>query len=129
MSGLRLVYSLRGWDDYTTLALSRDYSLRDYLFRYWKKFIKHLDESSEALVFQQTWTAFLIATSPSKTYYKSMCFRKNSKFPNRLAVKAHHTKLDVITFFNTHNRQYGIFKKSSSIIEFFTLKYFPSPPH
>ncbi|CAF4653413.1 unnamed protein product, partial [Rotaria magnacalcarata] len=26
--------------------------------------MKHLDESSEALAFQQTWIAFLIATSP-----------------------------------------------------------------
>jgi hypothetical protein len=125
ISGLRLVYGLSGWDDYTTLILSRDFTLRDYLFKYWKKFMKHLDESSEALVFQQTWTAFLIATSPSKNYYKSMGFRKNSKFPNRLSAKAQHIKLDVITFFNNHTKQYGIFKKSTAMIEYFILKFFP----
>ncbi len=91
ISGLRLVYSLWGWDDYTTLILSRD-----YLFRYCNKFIKHLEESPEALIFQQSWTAFLIATFLSKEYYKSMGFRKNSKFHNRLAIKAQHIKLDVI---------------------------------
>lgn len=125
ISGLRLVYGLYGWDDYTTLILSRDYTLRDYIFKYWKKFMKHLDESAEALVFQQTWTAFLIATSPSKSYYKSMGFRKNSKYPNRLSLNAQHIKLDVITFFNNHNKQYGIFKKSTAMIEYFVLKFFP----
>lgn len=103
-SGLRLIYNLLGWDDLTTLALSREYSIRDYLFKYWKKFMKHLDESPEAIVFQQTWNAFLIATSPSKTVYKSMGFRKNSKFSNRLSTKAHHLKLDVISFFNNHEK-------------------------
>jgi hypothetical protein len=98
-SGLRLVYSLWVWDDYTTLILSRDYSLRDYVFRYWKKFIKHLDESPEALVFEQTSTAFLIATAPTKEYYKSIGFRKNSKFANRFSLKAKHIKLDVLTLF------------------------------
>ncbi|CAF1681552.1 unnamed protein product [Rotaria magnacalcarata] len=125
ISGLRLVYGLCGWDDYTTLILSRDYTLRDYIFKYWKKFMKHLDESSEALTFQQTWTAFLIATSPCKSYYKSMGFRKNSKFPNRLSAQAQHIKLDVITFFNNHNKQYSIFKKSTAMIEYFVLKFFP----
>jgi hypothetical protein len=54
-----------------------------------------------------------------------MGFRKNSKFPNRLAIKAQHIKLDVITFFNNHTIQYGIFKKFSSMLEYFILKYFP----
>ena len=125
LSGLRLVYGLWGWDDYTTLILAKDYTLRDYIFKYWKKFMKHLDESSEGLIFQQTWTAFLIATSPSKSYYKSMGFRSNSKFANRLATRAQHIKLDVITFFNNHNKQYGIFKKSTAMIEYFAMKFFP----
>jgi len=29
--GLKLVYSLNGWDDFTTLVLSQEKSLRDYL--------------------------------------------------------------------------------------------------
>jgi hypothetical protein len=125
ISGLRLVYGLGGWDDYTTLILAREYTLRDYIFKYWKKFMKHLDESSEALIFQQTWTAFLIATSPSKSYFKSMGFRSNSKFANRLATRAQHIKLDVITFFNNHNKQYAIFKKSTAMIEYFVMNVFP----
>jgi hypothetical protein len=57
-----------------------------------------------------------------------MGFRKNSKFPNRLALKAQHVKLDIITFFNNHNKQYGIFKKSTAALEYFVMKYFPHHP-
>jgi hypothetical protein len=31
-SGLRIVYGLWGWDDYTVLVLSREKSLMDYLY-------------------------------------------------------------------------------------------------
>jgi len=41
-TGIRLVYSLWGYDDLTTLVLSREFSLRDYLFKYWLRFQKHL---------------------------------------------------------------------------------------
>jgi hypothetical protein len=47
-TGLRLVYSLWGYDDLATLALSRDLSLRDYLYKYWLRFQNHLDTASEA---------------------------------------------------------------------------------
>jgi Reverse transcriptase (RNA-dependent DNA polymerase) len=68
MTGIRLVYSLWGYEDFTTLALSREFSLRDYLYRYWLSFQKHLEEASEAIFYRQTWNAFLIATSPNKDY-------------------------------------------------------------
>ncbi|CAF4932124.1 unnamed protein product [Rotaria sp. Silwood1] len=48
--GIRLVYSLWGYEDFTTLALSREFSLRDYLYKYWLRFQKHLDEASEAII-------------------------------------------------------------------------------
>ena len=127
-TGLRVVYSLWGYDDLTTLALSREFSLRDYLFKYWLRFQKHLDTASEADTYRQTLTAYFIAKSPFKTYYKSMGFRQNSRFPNRLAERAKHMYLDVIAFIDVHKEQYGYFKKSSSILEFFVLKYFSVKP-
>jgi hypothetical protein len=54
ITGLRIVYSLWGYEDFVTLALSREYSLRDYLYRYWLKFYKHLEEAPEALAYRQT---------------------------------------------------------------------------
>jgi hypothetical protein len=128
-TGLRLVYSLWGYDDIATLALSREFSLRDYLYKYWLKLQKHLDSAAEADAFRQTLTAYFIAKSPSKTYYPSMDFNKNSSFfPNRLAERVKHSYLDVISFIETHKRQYGYYKKSSSTLEFFVLKYFSEKP-
>jgi hypothetical protein len=126
-SGLRIVYSLWGWDDYTVFVLSREKSLMDYLYNYWLRLKKHLDISHEAIEYQQTWEAYLIATSPSKVYYKSMGFRKNSIFPNRLAARAHHLNLDLFSFFSIHENQYGIFRKSSSVLERFVYKYLYPP--
>jgi len=123
-TGLRLVYSLWGYDDLATLALSRELSLRDYLYKYWLRFQKHLDTAPEADSYRQTITAYFIAKSPDKAYYKSMNFRKNSRFPNRLAERAKHMYIDVISFIDIQREQYGYFKKSSSILEFFVLKYF-----
>jgi hypothetical protein len=78
------VYSLWGYEDYTTLCLSRERALGDYVYEYWVRFQKHLDQSPEADSYRQTWTTFLIATDPSKTYYTSIGVRKNSRFANRL---------------------------------------------
>ncbi|CAF3241985.1 unnamed protein product [Rotaria socialis] len=127
-TGIRIIYNMWGWDDLTTLALTQEFSLRDYIYKYWVKFEKHLEQSLEAVLYQQTWTAFLIATCPSKIYYKSCGFRKNAKFPQRLSEKARHTKLDLLTFFNVQRKQLYIYKYSSSILEWFILKYFPQPP-
>jgi hypothetical protein len=93
----------------------------DYLYKYWIRLNKHLDTAQEVLDFQQTWEAYLIATSPNRTYYKSMGFRKNSIFPNRLAASGHHVNLDLFTFFNIQESQYQIFKRSSSDIERFVF--------
>jgi hypothetical protein len=123
-----LVYSLWGYDDISTLALSRELSLRDYLYKYWLRFQKHLDTAPEADSFRQTLTAYFIAKSPFKTYYRSMNLRKNSLFANRLAERANHIYINVISFIDVHKDQYGFFKKSSSILEFFVLKYFYLKP-
>ncbi|CAM2696705.1 unnamed protein product [Rotaria socialis] len=124
-TGLRLVYSLFGYEDFTTLCLSRELALRDHVYKYWIRFQKHLDESPEAESYRQTWTAFLIATDPSKKYYKSLGLRKNSKFGNRLYKRAGHTYLDFISFKNAHSGQFCFFKNTSSLLEHFVLKHFP----
>ena len=124
-TGLRIVYSLWGHDDFSTLALCRELSLRDYLYRYWLRFHRHLDEAPDAVIYRQTWSAFLIATSPSKEYYQSCGFRKNNKFANRLGERAHHTYLDFLSFTNVHKSQYAFFKRTSSLLETFMLKFFP----
>jgi hypothetical protein len=128
VTGLRIVYSLWGFEDFLTLALSREYTLRDYLYRYWIKFYKHLDEAPEAESYRQTWNAYLIATSPTKCYYRSCGFRRNSVFPNRLSERAKHTYLDFLSFKNVHKNQYGLFKRTSSCLETFILKYFSISP-
>ena len=127
-SGLRLVYNLHGWEDHTTLVLSRELSLRDYVLKYWLKFEKHLEESLEGVMYQQTYTAFLIATCPFKSYYRSCGFRKNSKFPKRLSSRAIHSKVDLMKFKDIHINQFNIFKKTSIILEWTVMKYFPRPP-
>ena len=53
ISGVRLVFSLRNWDDISTLILSQEKSLLDHLFSYWSKFCIHLEKSHDALCFQQ----------------------------------------------------------------------------
>jgi hypothetical protein len=95
----------------------------DYLYTYWLRLKKQWDTTHEALAYQQTWEAYLIATSPNRIHYKSMDFRKNSIFPNRLAAMARHVNLDLFTFFSIHERQYQIFRRSSSVIERFVFKY------
>ncbi len=102
LAGLRIVYSLWGYEEFVTLALSREYSLRDYLYRYWLRFYKHFDEATEADSYRQTWNAFLITTSPTKCYYRSCGFKKNSVFPNRLSERANPTYLDFLSFKNVH---------------------------
>ena len=127
-SGIRLVYSLHGWDDFTTLILSQEKSLRDYVFSYWRKFSLHLEKAEEAICYQNTWTAYLIATSPDKSWYKSMKFRKNSFFPKRLALRAQHTRIDWLEFDEIQCKQYEYFKGTTTLLNMFTYKYFIMPP-
>ena len=126
-SGLRIVYALWGWDDYIVLVLTREKSLMDYIYNYWLRLKKHLDTAHEAIEYQQTWEAYLIATSPNRIHYKSMGFRKNSFFPNRLAARAHHMNLDLFEFFCIQEKQHLIFKKTSSVLERFIYKYLYPP--
>ena len=125
-SGIRLVYSLWWYEDLTTLALSQEYSLRDYLYRYWTKLYTHLEISPEAVAYQQTWSTFTIATDFGKTYYKSIGLRKTSKFANRLAERAHHGKPEIINFINMHSVQFGFLKTSAEVLKIVVRKYCPT---
>ncbi|CAF1579175.1 unnamed protein product [Rotaria magnacalcarata] len=66
-SGVRLVYGLKGWDDISTMILSQEKSLYDFIFHYGKKFAFHLESSIEATQYQHTWTAYLASKSPDKS--------------------------------------------------------------
>jgi hypothetical protein len=127
-SGLRIIYNLHKWDDTTVCILSKEFTLRDYLYKYWLKLNTHLDQAQEATHFQQTFTAYIIAKSPDKSWYLPMGLRKNSKFLNRLTIRAKHTKIDLAEFFSIQKEQYGYFKRSFSFIHMFAYKYYIFPP-
>jgi hypothetical protein len=127
-SGIRLVYGLRGWDDITTMVISQEKSLYDYIFSYWSKFAYHLEKADEATQYQKTWTAYLAAKSPDKIWYKTMGFRKNNFFLNRLSIRALHSKNDWMDFCVNHRRQHEYFKKSTLYLNIFIYKYFLMPP-
>jgi hypothetical protein len=59
---------------------------------------KHLEISAEALQYQLTFNSYLAAKSPEKNWYLSMGMLKNSKFLNRLSLRAQHTKIDLLEF-------------------------------
>ena len=127
-SGLRIVYSLYGWDDISTMILSREKSLRDYIYSYWSRLSLHLEEAADAVTFQHSWQAYKIATSPDKSWYRSMGFRANSKFPKRLAERAQHTLKDWETFKTAHKDENEYFKRNTQYLNIFTYKYFLQPP-
>lgn len=122
-TGLRMTYNLREWDDLTVYALTKEYTLNDYLYKYWLKFLKHLENSHEASQYQRTFNAYLAARSLQKDWYKNMGLRKNNPFLNRLSLRAKHSKIDIIDFLNIHQRQYGYFKHSSFLLCEFIYKY------
>ena len=122
-AGIRLVHSLWGWDDTVTLILAREKSLLDYVYDYWKKLIKHMMESPEGKEYRETWEAYLICSSQDKSFYKSMELRSNNRFMNRLAQRAHHTNLDLFSFFCTQEKQKDFFKKSNVDFMNFIQKY------
>jgi hypothetical protein len=72
VSGIRLVYSLWGWEDLTTLIVAREKTLNDYIYNYLKNLKQNLDVSLEASAFNETFEAFMIITSPElyNLYYK-----------------------------------------------------------
>jgi hypothetical protein len=126
-AGLRLIYNLWGWNDYVTLVLAQDKSLLDYVYDYWMKFMKHLNESSEGNGYRETWEAYLICKSSDKRLYNSMGLRTDNFFINRLVQRAYHTNLDVFLFFNTHERQKDFFKRSHDDVKRFIHKYVDVP--
>jgi hypothetical protein len=127
-TGLRLVYSLNGWDDLTTMILSREKTLLDYIYTYWSRLSLHLERAADALSFQQCWQAFKIVTSEDKTWYRPMGFRKNSIFPKRLAERARHTLMKWKYFEEIHKEQFLFFKKNTHYLNMFIYKYFIYPP-
>ncbi|CAF4750800.1 unnamed protein product [Rotaria socialis] len=71
-TGLRITYNLQCWDDLTVYSLSREYTINDYLYKYWLKFNKHLENSAEAHQYQLTFVAYLASKAPQKSWYLSM---------------------------------------------------------
>jgi len=127
-SGIRHVYSLKGWDDITTMVLSKEKSIYDYIFSYWSRLSFHLERAADALSFQQSWQAYNIVTSRDKTWLRSMGFRKNSKFPLRLAERARHTLVEWNSFKEIHKEQFKFYKKDSTYLNMFIYKYILSTP-
>jgi hypothetical protein len=122
--GLRIIHNLALWDDYTTLVLSREKSIYDYLFSYWRRLIHHLHFADEALAFQMTWTSYLNVTAPEDDLWKNTGFRKNSTFLNRLRKQITHLMLDWIEFDSVHSQQYDYFKNKNEQVNRFIHKYF-----
>ncbi|CAF3172769.1 unnamed protein product [Rotaria socialis] len=58
-SGLRLTHKLNFWNDLTVYTLAREYTINDYLYKYWLKFFKHLETSTEANQYQLTYISYL----------------------------------------------------------------------
>ena len=85
----------------------------------------HLMGAEEALAYQQSLNAYLIITSPDKSWVKSIGLRRNSKFPCRLIRRIHHSVIDWIEFDTVHAKQYCCFK-STPDLSMFIYKYFIS---
>ena len=69
ITGLKIVYQLNGWDDFTTLVLCQQKTLHDYIYSYWSRFSLHLEKYLEAISYQHTWTAFQTLTKLDKSHY------------------------------------------------------------
>lgn len=121
---LKIVYGLYGWDDFTTLILSQEKTLQDYIYSYWPKLSLHLEKSLEATSYQHTWTTFLTLTTLDKSQYKNLGYRKNSKFLNRLVERVKHSKNDWLKFEINHVPQHEVFMKSTYYLNMFIYKYF-----
>ncbi|CAM4867060.1 unnamed protein product [Rotaria socialis] len=128
IAGLRIVYGVYGWNEFTTLILCQEKTLLDYIFSYWSKFSLHLDKSLEATSYQHTWTAFQTLNKLDKSQYKNLGFRKNSKFLKRLVERVKHSKDDWLQFRVNHIPQHEVFKKSTYYLNMFIYKYFLLKP-
>ena len=126
-SGLRILYALARWDDLSTLIISREKSLRDYVYTYWYRFASHLEKTPDALEYQQSWQAFRTIKSNNKEWYKTMGFRKNRRFARRLTERAQHSLHDWKEFSNTHKDQFLFFKQNILYLNWFVYKFFLEP--
>jgi hypothetical protein len=122
-TGLRIVHDLPVWDDFTTLVLSKEKSIYNYLFSYQRRLMHHLLSPKEALAFQQTWSTYLIITSDEENIRKSLGFRKNSVFFRRLRKQINHFIIDWLEFDPIHIGQNDYFKRSNCMINRFIYKY------
>jgi hypothetical protein len=52
--------------------LSLFYLLLNYVYDYWQKFMKHLNESPEGNEYRETWEAYLICKTPDRILLKNM---------------------------------------------------------
>jgi hypothetical protein len=126
--GLRIVHNLPAWDDFTTLVLSKEKSLTDYLFSYWRRLMHHMLSANEALAFQMTWSNYLIVTSNEKNIRKNLGVRINSVFFNRLRDQIKHCIIEWMEFDSIHMKQYEIFKRDDSLRNQFIYKFFLQIP-
>jgi len=126
-ASIDLIHNLWGWNGYVTLVLARDKSLLDYVYDYWKKFMRHLSESPEGNGYRETWEAYWIFTMPDKSFYKSMDLCRTNFFMNRYAQRAYHTNLDIFSFFCPHEQQKDFFIRLHVDIKNFIHKYIDPP--
>jgi hypothetical protein len=126
-SGLRIVHNLPVGNDYTTLVITRERSIYNYLFTYWCRRILHLLSADEELAFQLTWSAYLNITSPDTTWLRTMSFQKNSIFLRRLREQATYCIIEWIEFDNDHIKQNEYLRKSICQINLFIYKYILLP--
>ncbi|CAF1548972.1 unnamed protein product [Adineta ricciae] len=126
-TGIRLTYSIYGWDDITTLILSQEKSLRDYLYSYWTRLCSHLEKASEAVNFQQSWKAFQILTGHDTDWRRNIDLGKNNWFLTRLIERVQHSLMDWKAFQNEHKQQLMAYKNDTQYLNMFIYKYYIQP--
>jgi hypothetical protein len=75
-------------DDLTVYILTKEFTLNNYLYKYWIKFSQQLEIFAEAHHYQLPFISYLTAKSPQKNWYLNMGLRTNNKFLNRLSQRA-----------------------------------------
>ena len=123
-TGWRIVYGLYNWDDLTTLVITKEKTIYDFLCVYWRKLVSHLMTSPEALRFQQNWNAYLLLTDVNKCWTRELGFRMNNRFYNRLDRQAKHCLMDWAAFDCVHVKQYDCFRISTDMLNTFVFKFF-----
>ncbi len=116
------------WDDLTTMILTKENSLFDYLFSYWRKLMKHLLSAEEALAYQMTLNVYLNITSEDKKLWRNSGYRKNNKFLRRLKRQIKHSSVDWMEFNEIHEKQYDCFRNTEYRINEFVYKFFLQTP-